>query len=443
MEVTLDVMTRARQALRRPAHCLGCDIMHTSTEGPRTRGRRESVRILAGCALIVLVWRVALEIVNQTSPRFLEIPAGSSFGRWSTWDGAFYSSIVEDGYSVSEDPNAGSNVAFFPAFPIATRVLATMIRIEPLYVGLALNFILTIGITYFIFQITCQMARDNLSGPLERAAPYVSVALFLLYPSSLFLAAFYAEACLIFGITGAIYFAMRGNVWLGASFAAVASASKSLGVIAAMLVIMIHYLQHARVPIDVELIRRSIIKYSALGLLGISGLLGYAGYLFVAFGDPLLFSSVQSTWGRNPSPEFVTTLWNVYYSHTFDPSYFGGIFPPPHSPLLPLYTDGYPIMLVALFAPVVAIALSIYSAYKYRFYWIMFMTAFIILVPASTGVMESMNRYTYSLTPLFAITAIELLRRGYSRVLLIVGLAILASTLVYATAGFVSARFVG
>lgn len=394
----------------------------------------ESAKVLLWCLSVVAIWRFLLELVNHTFVKLTSfipqttdgIPTIFGLNRWLSWDGSWFYSVVERGYTFNGNINDASNVAFFPIFPMSVKFISEIIPLHPLYVGLAINFFLTVLITYYVYRLTELMATTRLTGRSRQYAPYIAALLFLAFPSSLFLGAFYTEGFLILGVTAAIYYALRGNIWVAALFAAVAGASKSTGIIMAVVVVLIDYQRSAHTLIDVDVIRANILRYLGAGMIGLSGVLLYSGYLYLAFGDPLLFSSIQTAWGRHPSLDFAERLWSVYYSHTFQPSYFGGTF-------------GYLMIMIALYGPAVVIGLSVYAAYRYRFFWLPLLALFMILLPASTGVMESMNRYIFAITPLFSIITIFALRHRLHSTLLAFGLGS-GFLLIYATTGFLTAK---
>src|SRR4051794_1894803 len=84
-----------------------------------------------------LVVAAVLHVTAWLSVRFLSLdvtyfrfrPAGFTgdflFDGWMHWDGAWYSSIAEHGYTYR--PNEMSSVAFFPAYPLAMRVVRSVV----------------------------------------------------------------------------------------------------------------------------------------------------------------------------------------------------------------------------------------------------------------------------------------------------------------------------
>ncbi len=391
--------------------------------------RHKSFKVYVWCVGAVILWRISLEVINHTFIKFgpSVVPAvdGIPLGldRWTAWDGRWYMSIVNEGYFLDYNRDTASNIPFFPGFPLITDVMSTVFHIQPVLAGLILNIILTTFCAYFLFQITRILAKQlGNNASVIKFAPPLAVILFLVFPSSLFLAAFYAEALLIFGISGAIYFALQNKLLTAAVFTAIATSTKSIGVAVLPAILLIHYQQHTHTLWDWQLIKKSLVLYVSVSVIGLSGLLAYMTYLYIGFGDPLLFSSLQKLWLREYHPDFLVKLWEIYYRNTFIPSYFQGTF-------------NYLVTLLAMYGPIFAIIASLIFAKKYRMYWLLPMVLITILLPASTVILQSMNRYIYCFIPLFAVFAILLTRQ--KSVMSIGGIiAVSATILVYTSTGF-------
>lgn len=383
------------------------------------------------------MWRLMLEIVNHTFLKFVSVThepmPGISLGldRWLSWDGKWYYSIFERGYTFDPLVQGQSNVAFFPGFPSIIQAFSSVTRIDLVYSGLIVNFILVTFSAYFIYRTTALLAvRFKLSPEKVLSASKVSVLLFLVFPSSLFLAAFYAESLLIFGISGAVYYALRNKLFIAAIFAGIASSAKILGLAAAPTVILIYLFQN--LPENVNLLRyllQQVPKYVLAGLIGISGAIGYMVFLYLTFGDPLLFTRIQTYWGRELANNFIVNIWDTYYVFMFSPAYFGGPF-------------NYIVGLQAMLLPIIAIVSAAIAALRYRMYWLLALVGILVFLPASTSTLISMNRYVYAAVPLFCVAAILMIRQRYiSKYLLVLLLLLSCTLLLYLTAGFLSANY--
>ena len=139
----------------------------------------ESAKVLLWCLSVVAIWRFLLELVNHTFVKLTSfipqttdgIPTIFGLNRWLSWDGSWCYSVVERGYTFNGNINDASNVAFFPIFPMSVKFISEIIPLHPLYVGLAINFFLTVLITYYVYPLTELMATTRLTGRSRQYAP--------------------------------------------------------------------------------------------------------------------------------------------------------------------------------------------------------------------------------------------------------------------------------
>jgi hypothetical protein len=212
------------------------------------------------------------------------------FGRmniWSHWDGAWYTQIASEGYGAS----APASTAFFPLYPLLVRSFAELfggplsqpaLSVWAPLISLAfLPFAL-----YFLYHIA-------LDGWGERVARG-SVLTIALFPTTFFLNAAYTESLFLALSAGSVWaMRVRKDLLLACVLGGFAAATRNVGM---FLVI----------PLMYEWIRDGGLEGSRErivgGLLSLSlvpgGLVAYMGYLWLRFGDPLLFYSAQEYWDR-------------------------------------------------------------------------------------------------------------------------------------------------
>jgi len=212
-------------------------------------------RLVAGSFLFVLVWRVLLEAVNQLVshttivipywPDYLQwvnAPANApplGLGHWAHWDGYHFLGIILRGYHQVGLDGAHSETAFFPAFPTLVRVPSRLLHLDPVLVGLAINFALSVVIAVALYKLALLMCERYLPKAKldEHRLARLSVLLFFLYPASFFLAAFYADALVVAGATLAIYFALRQRYVLSSISAFTVISAKTTVVARTVLVV--------------------------------------------------------------------------------------------------------------------------------------------------------------------------------------------------------------
>ena len=205
----------------------------------------------------------------------LEPPGLLSY--WAYWDGAWYSQIATEGYGEM----APASTAFFPLYPILVR-LGMIFGGGPALWGVLISLLATPFALFFLYRIA-EKLYDT------RAATAATLAL-AFFPTAFFLNAAYSEALFLTLSTGAVWAALvRRNLLLAGVFGALAAATRNLGVIL-VLPLVFEWLRHRR-------------EFGVRGLASIAlipaGSLGYAGFLWGRFGDPLVSARQQDEhWGR-------------------------------------------------------------------------------------------------------------------------------------------------
>jgi hypothetical protein len=211
----------------------------------------------------------------------LDVPSGS-MNIWSHWDGEHYVALAMGGYL---HPPDNVSPAFFPLYPLLLRSFAELfggpISKEALSVWAPLLSLLFLPFAfYFIYHIA-------LDGWGERVARG-TVLILAFFPTTFFLNAAYTESVFLALSAGSLWaMRVRRDLLLACVLAGFAAATRNVGVF------LVAPLMYEWIK-DIERFRwRGIYLLLAPG-----GLLAYMGYLWVRFGDPLLFYSAQESWGR-------------------------------------------------------------------------------------------------------------------------------------------------
>ena len=231
--------------------------------------------LISGSLLAYLVPTSSFQSVT------LDVPSGS-MNIWSHWDGEHYVTLAMGGYL---HPPDNVSPAFFPLYPLLLRSFAELLGgpitkealsvLAPLLSLLFLPFAL-----YFIYYI----ALDAFD---ERVAKG-TVLILAFFPTTFFLNAAYTESLFLALSAGSLWaIRVRKDLLVACVLAALAAATRNVGVFL-VVPLMYEWIK------DVERFRwRGIYLLLAPG-----GLFAYMGYLWVRFGDPLLFYSAQESWGR-------------------------------------------------------------------------------------------------------------------------------------------------
>jgi hypothetical protein len=213
---------------------------------------------------------------------------GDLLDAFAAWDGQYYKEIVTSGYSY--DPKRPSNVAFFPAYPLAAWSLTTTFHLRP---ELSLLVVSHISLaTAFLLLIIYLRNRTPALSP--EATGYTLLA-FGVWPTTCFFRFAYSEAmfvCLV--LLAFVLMQQRRSLLLIASVIGLATATRSVGV-----ALLIPFLMHLwdRFPTR----RRFLVRVLTLMPLACWGIIAFAAYQAAKFGEPLAFAQTQANWKMRPT----------------------------------------------------------------------------------------------------------------------------------------------
>lgn len=261
--------------------------------------------------LVVVSWQV----ITRTTATASGVPPVSFRGEWF-WDGwirydaGWYSIIADQGYSYT--PGQQSPVAFFPGYPLLVRELSGIFDNTQL-AGIALT-VLCGAAALVAFHVWC---RDRLD-PTAAATALLCLAL---YPYAYYLyGVMYGDALFLLCALLAFLAFERDHLLLAGLAGAAATATRLVGL--AVVVGLVVGVLERREVVTWGPDRRPRLHLGRLHrrdgwvLLSVSGLAAWSLYLWARFGDPLLFSTVQESWGQQSGPktwlkrDFFATLYH-------------------------------------------------------------------------------------------------------------------------------------
>jgi hypothetical protein len=247
---------------------------------------------------------------------------------WLRFDGNWYRNIVEEGYTYNTE--IASTVAFFPAYPMAIRVVGFFVR------DVALGAIIVSALAGFGASILYyRWCADRLS-PL---AARTSLLVLLLFPYAWYLfGAVYADSLFLLAVVSAFVLLERDRPVLAGLAGAVATGCRPVG-LAVVLGLVLRTLERrgalqlgflrrigvrdrpasterepsyprddaSELAVAVPLLALDLraLRPSDFGvLLSLAGLVGWSLYLWHRWGDPTLFVDVQRLppWDQDPGP---------------------------------------------------------------------------------------------------------------------------------------------
>lgn len=249
--------------------------------------------IMSFALLYILLGRFATNVFMQTVKpvgySVLNLPSLLSFG--FAWDSGWYSSIVLAGYPKSIAPV----YAFFPLFPLLVSVVAKF-GIHFLVAGYFINIVAS----FFASLALYKLAREFVT---EKYSLY-TVLLFLVFPMSFFMFAFYTEAVFCALSFWAIYFA-RKQQWAYASILTMFCTATRLVGLLVMIPVVLEYLRAKQYSI--KKFDYNVLWFALMPL----GLIAYMIYSYTQVGSYFaMFEAYKlGEWSyQSFQPNFVLTL---------------------------------------------------------------------------------------------------------------------------------------
>ena len=207
-------------------------------------------------------------------------------GQWVKFDAGWYRLIAEQGYSF-ESIDRQAPVAFFPAYPLLMRWVGVVLGSQPFVAGVLITVAAGAG-AVVLFATWC---RERLSSPAVRW----SVVALVVYPYAFFMfGAVYADALFLVAAVGAFVLLERDHPVLAGLAGAVATATRPVGFAVVIGLVVLAVARRGG--------WRRLRAADAGVLLSVGGLAAWMTYLWVNFGDPLVFSKIQRAWGQESNP---------------------------------------------------------------------------------------------------------------------------------------------
>ncbi len=280
--------------------------------------------------------------------------------RWITtfahFDGVHYLTIIRNGYV-----GTGLIQAFFPFYPLLVKVVSLSL-LNPIIVGVIISVLSTLIAVHFLNKLYPKFSKRIL-------------LLLFSFPTAFYLIMLYTEGLFLLLSIGSYYFAKKNNWILGSLIGFLTGLTRLQGVLVTILLL-------------VEARKQNLgWKNYVLALSPLFGLSLYMAYLWITFGDPLLFVTVQDDFGAQrasgmlipiltPLVRYVRILVTVpFWSHA--------------------YYIAVQELLFTLGGTWLAYRLMRKKEYSFALY-----SASSILLPTLTGSLSSMPRYVLVIFPL-------------------------------------------
>ncbi len=249
--------------------------------------RREAILIPLGIALISrIIVLVAADLILRFGLQRLQLkllhvrhpqPFIGPLEVWQRKDALWYIIIAQAGYNYS--PVAQSRANFFPLYPALIYLVAPVAKLlhsaEPYAVaGMAISWV--------SFAIACVLLYQIALRRFGKGVAIGAITLLCVFPFSFYYGAAYTESIYLVLAAGAFLAVERGNWWIAATLAGVASASRPPGLLIGACVALAYFIDWMRTrhPLRLDVL--------ALALTPL-GTLSYMLYCYVRWGDPLAY----------------------------------------------------------------------------------------------------------------------------------------------------------
>lgn len=259
-----------------------------SPDADRGRIDLSDVRRSAAVAVAVVLAQVAASMA-LSSGSTLE----ARYRSLLQWDSRWYESIAARGYRTTIPPAANnpevSNVAFFPGYPVAARLVAAGLRVDA---GTAL--LVTAQAAAAVFFTCFALLLKSLG--LRSTAVGLGMAAVALYPSSFFLVAGYSESLFLAAATGFLLALLRRGP--RARLAAVASGIVMTATRAYAVALLPLPIAWAALSAQAGRRWRAAAAAASVSLGASAGILGFFAYCRWRFGQADIYAATQRAgWG--------------------------------------------------------------------------------------------------------------------------------------------------
>ncbi|MBO0781483.1 MAG: hypothetical protein J2P37_21900 [Ktedonobacteraceae bacterium] len=209
--------------------------------------------------------------------------------KWYRWDAIQFLDIA--------DPNQGytdlEHAAFFPLYPSLVQLVSRTLHMDPLLAGMLISNLAFFGALVVLYRLTTiEFDTDT----AKRTILYIAI-----FPTALFFFAAYNESLFLLFLLLSFYCLRRGHWWMGGLFGGLATLTRSIGLLLA--IIFICEFLRQRLPTlrtawqerNGRHLVRQMIGLPAILLIPL-GLGIFAFGLERSFHDPLAFIHAQQQW---------------------------------------------------------------------------------------------------------------------------------------------------
>jgi hypothetical protein len=230
--------------------------------------------------------------IFRLPPETFSVHDGWFLDHWAQWDVKWYLRVAMDGYRLTPYERGHANLAFFPLYPALVHLWLQVWPWSRVAAAMLVSNICCIAATIYLYRLaSMESGRD-----VARRVMW----LLAIFPTSLFLFAAYSESLFLLCLV-ACFYNLRLKHWLWAGFwGGLATVTRPLGIITVVPFLLFWLEAHPlalRTPFSLQWPRLHLRALVGLCLVP-AGLCTYMLYLWVRFGNPLVFSASERSWQR-------------------------------------------------------------------------------------------------------------------------------------------------
>jgi hypothetical protein len=262
-------------------------------------------------AVFLTAYLAVITIGYPTEIRF-RVSTNEAANLPARWDAGWYLGIAQSGYRYDPRTRGQQNVAFFPAFPLATRAASVLaggaaddVKLQysnPLRTMWAGVLVSLLAFAAALAYLYC-MVRDVADGAAATAAVHLALA----YPLAFVFNVPYSEGLFLLASIAAFSHLGRGQPGFAAAWGFVGGLARPNGFLLTIPLMAIAICRFAPFRRLGPLLDR--LHPTAAGRLGVAGdvaaslapvigMLAFSAFLYDGWGDPFLWAKLHAAWGR-------------------------------------------------------------------------------------------------------------------------------------------------
>lgn len=296
---------------------------------------------------------------------------------WTRWDAGWYKDIAELGYAIAPRFDEQRNVVFFPLYPLLIRAVRTLTHHTGMAGLIVSNLCFVIALLLLYRLILRQYGQE-----IAKA----SLILVSVYPFSFYYSAMYSEALFFVLTVAAFTFGHRSQWLLAALMAALASATRFIGVTIGIGLLVL-YLEE--IEFQIKRIRPNVLWLA----LSPMGFVAYLIYLAYAFNNPFIFATGRYVegWEANSAGELVGALQGAMSVSA-------------------ILTGNFMLLnLAGLALTILMVVLVVHKRRELPMAYVVWTIAYVVV--AGLGGWHNLGRYTMPVFPIYLALALMLKRQ--------------------------------